>query len=338
MTPFINSGGRSRVVPIVTQTTEPAVHLAPIEELLEAYERFLVAERNLSPYTLRNYRTDLADFVRFTTEAEKADPLAVDRRSFRRYLADLIARGVAQASVSRKVSTIKGFFRFLAREGKLPANPLALVTPPKREKRLPHVLRREDLVALIESADETTPAGLRNRAILELMYAAGIRLSEAAGLDIEHLDLAEHTVRVRGKGNRERIVLIGQPAAKALARYVTEGRPALASGPEPALFLNRDGGRLSGRSIQKIVRGHALKAGLDERVHPHLLRHSFATHLLDGGAELRVVQELLGHSTPVTTQIYTHVTEERQRETMEEARKALGEQIVAAAKKARNEI
>lgn len=319
----------------MTQTSEPAVHIAPIEELLAAYERFLVAERNLSPYTLRNYRTDLADFVRFMADVEGTDPLAVNRQSFRRYLGDLLTRGVAQASVSRKVSTIKGFFRFLTREGKLPANPLALVSPPRREKRLPHVLRREDLGALIEAADETTPAGLRNRAILELMYAAGVRLSEIAGLDVDHLDLTDHTVRVRGKGNRERIVLIGQPAAKALQRYVTDGRPALAANVTPALFLNRDGGRLSGRSIQKIVRQHALKAGLDERVHPHLLRHSFATHLLDGGAELRVVQELLGHSTPVTTQIYTHVTEERQRETMEEARKALSKHMLEAIRKSR---
>ncbi len=313
------------------------MHVAPIGELMEAYQRFLVAERNLSPYTLRNYRTDLADFVRFMAEEEKSDPLTVNRQSFRRYLGDLLARGVAQASVSRKVSTIKGFFRFLQREGKLPANPLALVSPPKREKRLPHVLRREDLVALIEAADETTPAGLRNRAILELMYAAGVRLSEVAGADAEHLDLAEHTVRVRGKGNKERIVLIGQPAAQALLRYVTEARPKLAAGPTSALFLNRDGGRLSGRSIQNIVRTHALRAGLDQRVHPHLLRHSFATHLLDGGAELRVVQELLGHSTPVTTQIYTHVTEERQRETMEAARKALSKHMLEAMRKSRTQ-
>ncbi len=313
------------------------MHVGPIDELLEAYERFLVAERNLSPYTLRNYRTDLADFVHFMAEAEKADPLAINRQSFRRYLGDLLDRRVAPASVSRKVSTIKGFFRFLHREGKLPANPLALVSPPKREKRLPHVLGRDDLVALIEAADETTPGGLRNRAILELMYAAGVRLSEIAGLDLENLDLAEHTVRVRGKGNKERIVLIGQPAAKALARYLGEGRRHLADATTPALFLNRNGGRLSGRSIQKIVRTHALRAGLDQRVHPHLLRHSFATHLLDGGAELRVVQELLGHSTPVTTQIYTHVTEERQRETMESARRALSKHMLEAMRKSRGQ-
>lgn len=321
----------------MTQQTKPAVHVGPVDELLEAYERFLVAERNLSPYTLRNYRTDLADFVRFMAETEKADPLTVNRQSFRRYLGDLLERRVASASVSRKVSTIKGFFRFLQREGKLPANPLALVSPPKREKRLPHVLGRDDLVALIEAADETTPGGLRNRAILELMYAAGVRLSEIAGLDIENLDLTEHTVRVRGKGNKERIVLIGQPAAQALARYLGEGRPHLADEPTPALFLNRDGGRLSGRSIQTIVRTHSLRAGLDQRVHPHLLRHSFATHLLDGGAELRVVQELLGHSTPVTTQIYTHVTEERQRETMESARRGLSKHMLEAMKKSRSQ-
>ena len=319
----------------MTQQTKPAVHVGPVDELLEAYERFLVAERNLSPYTLRNYRTDLADFMRFMAETEKADPLAVTRQSFRRYLGDLMERGVAPASISRKVSTIKGFFRFLLREGKLPANPLALVSAPKRQRLLPHILRKDDLVALIEAADETTPGGLRNRAILELMYAAGVRLSEVAGLDIENLDLPEHTVRVRGKGNKERIVLIGQPAAQALARYVTQGRQMLAADSTSALFLNRDGGRLSGRSIQKIVRQHALRAGLDEHVHPHLLRHSFATHLLDGGAELRVVQELLGHSTPVTTQIYTHVTEERQRETMESARRGLSQHMLEALRKSR---
>jgi integrase len=157
-------------------------------------------------------------------DTEKADPLTVNRQSFRRYLAELRDRNIATTSVSRKVSTIKGFFRFLQREGKLPANPLALVSPPKRARLLPTILRKDDLVALIEAADETTPGGLRNRAILELMYAAGVRLSEVVGLDLESLALSEHTVRVRGKGNKERIVLIRQPAARA-GGYLSEGRP-----------------------------------------------------------------------------------------------------------------
>lgn len=304
-------------------------------ELLEAYLRALTAERNLSPYTLRNYRTDLTAFAEYMASAEETDPLAVDRQAFRRYLAHLNRQGVAAASVARKVSTIKGFFRFLAREGQLAANPLALVSPPKREKRLPKVLRREDLVALIEAADETDDLGLRNRALLELMYASGVRVSEAAGLDMGHVDLAERAVLVRGKGNKERVVLMGEPAARALARYLAEARPRLARPGERALFVNRDGRRLSGRSLQKIVRRYALKAGIDAAVHPHLLRHSFATHLLDGGADLRVVQELLGHASASTTQIYTHVTEERQRAAMEEARRELSRRLLESLRKPR---
>ena len=285
-----------------------------MDELLEGYLRYLSAERNLSPYTLRNYRSDLLDFGRYLEEAEGAGALQADRQSFRRYLAHLREVGIASASVSRKVSTVRSFYRYLTRVGKLPADPLAGVSGPKRERRLPTVLTKEHLTALIESADSDKPRGLRDRAILELMYAAGVRLSEAVGLDLGHLDLAERTLVVRGKGNKERMVLVGQPAAQALRRYVSQGRPKLVRNGEQGLFVNRDGGRLSGRSMQQIVRRHALRAGLDQRVFPHLLRHSFATHLLDGGAELRVVQELLGHASANTTQIYTHVTEERQRE------------------------
>lgn len=283
------------------------------EPLLEAFVRYLIAEKNLSPFTLRNYRTDLREFARYLEEHEGLTVLGVDRQAFRRYLAAARNAGTVTASLTRKVSTIRNFYRFLVREGHLEASPLSGVSAPKREKRLPSVLTRENLVALIQSADQQTPQGLRNRAMLELMYAAGIRLSEVTGLDLGHVNLAERTLLVRGKGNKERLVLIGGPADQALQHYLSEGRPKLGAVETQALFLNRDGRRLSGRSVQKIVRGHALRAGLDERVHPHLLRHSFATHLLDGGAELRVVQELLGHASASTTQIYTHVTEEQAR-------------------------
>jgi site-specific recombinase XerD len=304
-----------------------------MDELIEAYVRYLLAERNLSPYTLRNYRTDLADFARYLDQ-EGIDGLRADRVTFRRYLAALKESGVASGSIGRKVSTIRGFYRWLVREGRLESSPLTAVTAPKREMRLPSVLSREHLSAVIESADEDTPQGLRNRAILELMYAGGVRLSEIVRLDAQHLDLGERALLVRGKGNKERIVLFGDPAARALGRYLRDGRPQLASGPEPALFLNRDGGRLSGRSIQQIVRKHALRAGLDERVFPHLLRHSFATHLLDGGADLRIVQQLLGHASVNTTQIYTHVTEERQREVLEQAKEALARAQIAKLREA----
>ena len=294
-----------------------------MDELLDAYIRCLLAEKNLSPFTLRNYRSDLNDLARYLQDAEGADPLDIDRHVFRRYLARLREAGMATGSIARKVSTARGFYRFLVREGKLAANPLANVSAPKRERRLPTILDREQLTALIESAEEDTSQGLRNRAILELMYAAGVRLSEIVGLDLMHLDLGERSLLVRGKGNKERMVLIGAPAEAALARYLRSGRPRLALPDERALFVNRYGRRLSGRSVQQIVRRHALRAGLDQRVFPHLLRHSFATHLLDGGADLRVVQELLGHASASTTQIYTHVTEERQREVMKQAREQL---------------
>ncbi len=284
-----------------------------MEELIEAYARYLTAERNLSSYTLRNYRSDLRDFGRYLDTEEGLGPLKVDRQSFRRYLARLRESGAASASVSRKVSTVHTFYRFLVREGTLERDPLMGVSSPKRERRLPLILGKDQLTAIIEAADSEAPLGLRNRAILELMYAAGLRLAEVVGLDVPGVDLREKTARVRGKGDKERMVVIGRPAAQALRRYLREGRPKLAREGEAALFVNRDGGRLSGRSIQKIVRKYALLAGLDQRVFPHLLRHSFATHMLDGGAELRVVQELLGHASASTTQIYTHVTEEQQR-------------------------
>jgi tyrosine recombinase XerC len=296
-----------------------------MDELLEAYLRYLLAEKNLSPLTLRNYRSDLTHFATYLREEEDAGPTTADRMMLRRYLSALKEQGMAGASLTRKVSTIRSFYRFLVREGKLESSPLTGLVAPKRERRLPSILSLEQLAAIIESADETTPRGLRNRAILELMYASGVRLSEVVGVDIRNLDLEERTLLVRGKGNKERVVLLGSPAEKAIRRYLARGRPRLCSGPEMALFVNRDGKRLSGRSIEKIVRQHALKAGLGQRVWPHLLRHSFATHLLDGGADLRVVQDLLGHASAQTTQIYTHVTEERQREKLERARQQMAE-------------
>jgi tyrosine recombinase XerC len=290
-----------------------------MEELIETYVRCLRAERNLSSYTLRNYRSDLRDFSHYLEAKEGLGPLAVDRQSFRRYLVHLREAGRASASVSRKVSTIHTFYRFLVREGTLERDPLMGVSSPKRERRLPQILGKDELTTIIESADGDNPQGLRDRAILELMYAGGLRLAEVVGLDVASADVRERLVRVRGKGNKERMVVIGRPAEEALRRYIRDGRPKLAGAGEAALFVNRDGKRLSGRSVQNIVRKHALMAGLDQRVFPHLLRHSFATHLLDGGADLRVVQELLGHSSASTTQIYTHVTEEQQRRVYDRA-------------------
>jgi site-specific recombinase XerD len=285
----------------------------PSFPLIERYLKRLQAERNLSALTLRNYRTDLEHFFVWLN-AEDIEPVAIDRRGFRRYLASLDATGMARASIARKVSTIHTFYRRLVDDGALDADPLHGVRPPKPERRLPKVLRDEEAHAIVETPDGDGPLALRDRAMLELLYGAGVRVSELAGLDVADADLDEHTLRVTGKGNKQRIVLFGEPAARALRAYLRDGRPRLSSGrAERALLLNRDGGRLSVRAVQTIVKRAGIAAGLNASAYPHLLRHTFATHMLDGGADVRVVQELLGHAKATTTQIYTHVTEARQR-------------------------
>jgi site-specific recombinase XerD len=297
---------------------------ARTEQLLEKYLTERGATRNLSTYTLRNYTADLTAFFA-DLASRKVDPLEASRGDLRRYLARLLGEGMASASVTRKVSTIRGFYKYLRAEGVLENDPFYGVKGPQKPRRLPKFLAPEEVARLIAAADENDSAGLRDRAIVELLYAAGLRVSEVSGLDTGDIDLRDRAVRVRGKGNKERIGVFGEPAQIAVDRYLSEGRPALASGKEAALFLNRSGGRLSPRSVQTLVRRCAVKAGLPREAHPHLLRHSFATHLLDGGADLRVVQELLGHESPNTTQVYLSVTESRKRAAMEDALEGLGE-------------
>ncbi len=300
---------------VVTQEREARTEA---EELLKRYSSSLAARKNLSPYTLRNYATDLRHFFDFLDE-RSASVHSVDKLLVREYLSSLVAAGVASASVTRKVSTLRSFYRYLRTEGILSVDPMLGVRGPRRERRLPTFLTQEQIDTLIAAADRDTPQGLRDRAVLELLYASGLRVSEVVGLAVVGVDLDDRTVRVWGKGARERVVLMGRPAARAVERYLADARPRLAQRPETALFLNRDGGRLSQRAVQIIVRKYALAAGLERSVHPHLLRHTFATHLLDGGAELRVVQTLLGHASVNTTQIYTHVTDAAKRRSIEEA-------------------
>ena len=297
---------------------------AAVSGLLDAYLSERGAARNLSPFTLRNYRSDLTHFLATLADWE-VDALATGRGDLRRYLALLLGKGVAAASVTRKVGTIRSFYRYLQDVGRLASDPSFGVSGPKAPRRLPDVLSAADIGRLVEAAEGPEAADLRDRALLELVYAAGLRVSETVGVDSGDVDLSARFVRVRGKGKKERVGVFGAAASAALMRYMRYGRPRLVSGAEAALFLNRFGGRLTVRSVQTIVRKYAMKAGLPREVHPHLLRHSFATHLLDGGADLRVVQELLGHESPNTTQIYTHVTESRKRRGIEEAAKALGE-------------
>jgi integrase/recombinase XerC len=304
-----------------------AVVESAAEGLLGCYLAMLAAERNRSAYTLRNYATDLRAYFAFLEDNGRIDLASVDRHVVRSYLASLMDTKVAPGSIARKLSTLRSFYRYLVQTGRAEANPCEGMRGPKRERRLPSFLTEEEVSALVMSPDDGKSQGLRNRALLELMYAAGVRVGEVFSLNVADLELSPDggLLRVRGKGNKQRVVLVGKPAARALKRYLRQARPHLAKGPQEALFINRDGERLSMRAVQTIVRKAALASGLDKRAHPHLLRHTFATHMLDGGADLRVVQELMGHANANTTQIYLHVTEARQRQVYDGAWDAMAE-------------
>jgi integrase/recombinase XerC len=280
-----------------------------MQKIFDRYIQYLEAERNASPYTVRNYRADLADFFKFLTKKELTLLNEVDRHVLRDYLSHLVEVGIAKASIARKLSAIRSFYRYLVREEIISENPIEQVSSPKLDKRLPSFLTREEMEKLLGAPDLSTPLGQRDRALLELLYASGLRVSELASLTPEQIDLNSNEIRVWGKGSKERMVLMGEPAAAALKSYLKEGRTKLLGKKRSqALFLNRYGQRLPARSVQRLLEGHAKKAGIGKRVHPHMLRHTFATHMLDGGADLRVVQELLGHARLTSTQIYTHVT------------------------------
>lgn len=280
-----------------------------MQKIFERYIQYLEAERNASPYTVRNYQTDLADFFKFLTKKELTRLDEVDRHVLRDYLSELVGRGIAKGSIARKLSAIRSFFRYLVREEIIAKNPIEQVSSPKLDRRLPSFLTQEEMEKLLNAPDLSTPLGQRDRALLELLYASGLRVSELVGLTLEQIDLETNEIRVWGKGSKERVVLMGQPAAEALKSYLKEGRARLRGGKKTkALFLDRYGQRLTERSVQRLLNQYSKKAGIGKRVHPHMLRHTFATHLLDGGADLRVVQELLGHARLTSTQIYTHVT------------------------------
>ena len=276
--------------------------------MITLYLRHLEAA-GLSAYTLRNYRSDIAAYL-----LDK-DPLALDRDDLRSYLTGL--NGTAPASLRRKLSTIRGFYRWLAQEGYIGSDPLRGVNGlPKVGRRLPGVLAHDEMLALLTAPDTETPDGVRDRALLEILYATGVRLGEVHGLDLDDVNMAEHTLRVTGKGNKEREVLFGQPASDAVHDYLI-ARRLMAQPDEPAVFVNRDGVRMARTSIGNMVRKYGKRIG--KRVHVHTLRHSFATSMLDGGADIRIVQELLGHASPSTTAIYLHVTDAQQRKVYERA-------------------
>lgn len=266
--------------------------------------------RNASPHTLRAYRKDLEEFLAF---AKRVDVTVSD---LRRFLALLHGRGLSRASIARHLASVRTYYRYLVRQGELETNPAALIRTPKRELKLPNFLEEDEVARLIDAA--STP---RDRALMELMYGSGLRVSEATGLNLGDLNLGGGFVRVRGKGNKERLSPTGSHAERAVRAYFEERASILSkSGARTeALFLNKRGGRLDVRSVRRLLLKAGQVAGLSRRVKPHTLRHSFATHMLNRGADLRFVQELLGHAHLTTTQIYTHVTTGRLRQVYDKA-------------------
>lgn len=279
---------------------------------VSAFLQYLAGERGASPHTLRGYAADLAEFRRFLRVAKVGGWEAVDAHALRGYLAWLHGRGLARTSIARKLAAVRSCFRFLTRRGALPANPARHVRTPRLGRRLPSFLPKDESKDLLDAAFEDTDAGRRDRALLELLYACGLRVAECCGLDLEDVDRRHGTVRVLGKGNRERVIPVGDAALAALDHYL-DGRGASLNGRGTAagpLFRNPRGERLTTRSVHRIVGRRARAAGIARRVTPHTLRHTFATHLLGEGADLRLIQELLGHRRLSTTQRYTHVSPE----------------------------
>jgi integrase/recombinase XerD len=294
----------------------------PLQEALRGYLDHLTVERGLAPNTLSSYRRDLRRYLVHLASREVTAPADVTEADVSAFLVALREGDgdhppLAANSSARAVVAVRGFHRFLMREGLVAVDPARGVRPPAPAKRLPKAISVEDVEALLQAAGaDDTPRAVRDRALLELLYGCGARISEAIGLDVDELDLSAGTVRLLGKGSKERVVPVGSFAREAVSAYLVRARPSLvAAGPgSPALFLNARGGRLSRQSAWTVLRAAAEKAGLRKAISPHTLRHSFATHLLDGGADVRVVQELLGHASVTTTQVYTLVTVERLRE------------------------
>lgn len=288
-----------------------------MRERIEAFLSFLSVERAASPRTLEAYRRDLEQFLAFLEGAGEAvsGTDGITHLMIRRWIASLHG-GCAKSTVGRKVATLRSFFRHLQRLGMVAANPAELVSAPRREKKLPYHLAIDEVTALVAAPSDEGPLPLRDRAILELLYSSGLRVSELTSLDLRHLDISARLVRVSGKGGKERIVPVGSHALRALSAYRAT-RPDVSQ--DAPLFLNARGGRLTRRGVALIVDRHMLRIAALRKVSPHTLRHTFATHLLEGGADLRAIQELLGHASLSTTQKYTHVSLDRLMEVYDKA-------------------
>lgn len=290
-----------------------------MEKHIELYTFFLKNEKNYSNNTIISYRNDLIQLLNYLKDDKilKVNHVQyINQSIMRKYIVYLKKNNYSARSISRKISTIRSFFNFLLREGIIKINPIINLITPKINKKLPYFLYLQEVNKLIETPPRDTLLGIRDRAILELLYGTGIRVGELVSLNIRDIDLDEKTIRIFGKGSKERILPLGNPSIKAVQKYLASRNLfrkniSINKNDLNALLLNRFGGRLSARSIRRIIIKYMKIAGLNKKISPHVLRHSFATHLLGGGADLRSVQELLGHESLSTTQIYTHITKER---------------------------
>ena len=283
-----------------------------MKEQLRSFLEFLRLNRNASPHTTAAYDSDLSQFLVFAAALRRAKtsdlrPADLDLATVRAFMADLYRQGQARSSVSRKLSALRTFTRYLRREGLIEGDPVALAAAPRREQKVPAHLSVDEMSTLLTAPDESEPLGRRDRAILELFYASGLRLSELVGLDVEDVNLSARMVRVMGKGAKERIVPFNDTTKKAIAVWLKDRQTLAAKGKADPLFLNFRGSRLTGRSVQRLVARYVGLCSTRFGISPHALRHSFATHLLERGADLRAIQELLGHVQLSTTQRYTHV-------------------------------
>ncbi|MHB9035896.1 MAG: tyrosine recombinase XerC [Armatimonadota bacterium] len=296
-----------------------------MEDRLDAFIEYLRLVRRASEHTLTAYSLDVLAFLQFAKETDAP----IDQLLIRRYLAHLQKTGQAKSSVARRLAAVRSFFGYLLKHGVIESDPTEGVRSPKQSRPLPKIVREEQIEKLMSAPDASTPEGLRDRAILETLYSTGLRLSELLGLKTTDISSNKDELSVIGKRNKERVVLIGSAALDALRLYIDYGRPKLAAKSEKtidALFLGYRGTRLVGSSVRRILDKHVEKVSDSLKISPHTLRHSFATHMMDHGADLRSVQELLGHESVVTTQIYTHVSRERLKEVYDRAhpRAALG--------------
>ncbi|MFC1752416.1 tyrosine recombinase XerC [Thermoproteota archaeon] len=295
--------------------TGPATLIDYIEKFLD----FLELERHYSPHTLSNYQRDLDSFYQFTDKDNTLDIGELTPRICRQYLYQMESKDYHSRTIARRIAALRSFWRYLIGKGYAQDNPWEFLTLPKQKRALPEVLFTNEMTRFLENMDISKPAGIRNRSVCELIFSSGLRISELVSMNLSNIDLDAKEIKILGKGNKERIVLFGEKAKTCLLSYLDNVRSSWMKKDTDAVFLSQRGERLTARSIQRMILSESVKQGLDKHITPHTLRHSFATSLFDGGADLRTVQELLGHSSLSTTQIYTHLSNEKIQESYKKA-------------------